>query len=96
MNRRTMLICGLALPLAAAAGTRAKARALEPVKVVIPENSVFVLNWLGAKTSAAERNGILFLRTYHQQQNIASTSPPENTPPDCKVATLKMLLGLAR
>ncbi|HEU0154928.1 MAG TPA: ABC transporter substrate-binding protein [Stellaceae bacterium] len=47
MNRRSILLAGLALP--AAAGLRATAAPLQKVKVVIPENSVFVLSWLGAK-----------------------------------------------
>ena len=54
-----MLASGLAVPIAAAVGTRARARALDPVKVVIPENSVFVLSWLGAKDAGVfEKHGI--------------------------------------
>lgn len=48
MNRRSVLLSGLALPVMAA-GLRATAAALQTVKVVIPENSVFVLSWQGAR-----------------------------------------------
>lgn len=47
MKRRTLLFSALALPFAAARA--APARPLQKIKVVIPENSVFVLSWQGAR-----------------------------------------------
>ncbi|HEU0155166.1 MAG TPA: ABC transporter substrate-binding protein [Stellaceae bacterium] len=48
MNRRELISAGLALPFAAGVGVSARAAA-QKVKVVIPENSVFVLSWQGAR-----------------------------------------------
>jgi ABC-type nitrate/sulfonate/bicarbonate transport system substrate-binding protein len=48
MNRRSVLVC-LAAVMSARAGTTALAQSSEEVKVVIPQNSVFVLSWMGAK-----------------------------------------------
>ena len=49
MDRRTLMIAWLSGMLPAAVGVAAPAKAPDKVKVVIPENSVFVLNYLGAK-----------------------------------------------
>jgi len=51
-TRRTLLLAGLGSLTAAALGTRMAARAagaLQTIKVVIPAESVFVLNYMGAK-----------------------------------------------
>jgi ABC-type nitrate/sulfonate/bicarbonate transport system substrate-binding protein len=51
-TRRSLLLGGLGVLTAAAVGARTKgfaAPALQPVKVVIPQESVFVLNYMGAK-----------------------------------------------
>ena len=50
----------------------------------------------GANTSAAARNGIFSRRIYHQLQAMASTSPPENTPPDCSVCHAENASRLGR
>ena len=50
MDRRRLMLAGLAGMMAPTAiRAAAAAEAPENVKVVIPENSVFVLNWLGGK-----------------------------------------------
>ena len=51
-TRRSLLLTGLGALMTAAGGTRMTAYAdpaLQPVKVVIPQSSVFVLNYLGGK-----------------------------------------------
>ena len=51
-TRRTLLLAGLGSLTTAALGTRMAARAagaLQTIKVVIPAESVFVLNYMGAK-----------------------------------------------
>ena len=61
-TRRSLLLASLGLVTAAAADTRLRARAdtpLQKVKVIIPQESVFVLNYLGAKDAGVfSKHGI--------------------------------------
>jgi len=54
MKRASGLAC-LALLMSVLAGAPAMAQTLDKVKVVIPENSVFVLNWMGARDAGIFR-----------------------------------------
>ena len=51
MNR-ALILTGLALLVLAGGHSEARAQSLDKVKVVIPQNSVFVLNWMGRGTQA--------------------------------------------
>jgi ABC-type nitrate/sulfonate/bicarbonate transport system substrate-binding protein len=61
-TRRSLLLAGLGCLTAATVGTRMTARAapaLQKVKVVIPQSSVFVLNYYGGKDAGVfEKHGI--------------------------------------
>ena len=61
-TRRSLLLAGLASLTTAAVGTRMTAHAdpaLKQVKVVIPQNSVFILNYLGGKDAGVfSKHGI--------------------------------------
>lgn len=58
MRRRPALAC-LALPVALLFGMPALAQTLEKVRVVIPQNSAFVLSWMGAKDAGVfSKHGI--------------------------------------
>ena len=54
MNRRSVL-AWLALLMSVPVGTPAVAQTLEKVKVVIPQDSVFVLSWMGARDAGIFR-----------------------------------------
>lgn len=61
-TRRSLLLAGIGSAAAVAVGQRGKlhaAPALQKVRIVIPQNSVFVLSYLGAKDAGVfEKNGI--------------------------------------
>jgi ABC-type nitrate/sulfonate/bicarbonate transport system substrate-binding protein len=61
-TRRSLLLAGFGTLATAAAGVRSRAEAdpaLQQVKIVIPQQSVFVLNFLGAKDAGVfEKDGI--------------------------------------
>ena len=58
MKRKSVLAC-LALLTSVVSGAPAMAQALEKVKVVIPQNSVFILNWMGARDAGVfKKHGI--------------------------------------
>ena len=54
MKRASGLVC-LAVLMSVLVGAPAMAQTLDKVKVVIPENSVFVLNWMGARDAGIFR-----------------------------------------
>jgi ABC-type nitrate/sulfonate/bicarbonate transport system substrate-binding protein len=54
MTRQSLLACA-ALLISALVGRPAAAETLDKVKVVIPQNSVFVLNWMGANDAGVFR-----------------------------------------
>ena len=54
MNR-ALILTGLALLVLAGGHSEARAQSLDKVKVVIPQNSVFVLNWMGARDAGVFR-----------------------------------------
>src|SRR5690348_78346 len=47
----------------------------------------------GAKLSQVARAGMWCLRMYHAAASSAAIKPPENTPPACRVARLKISPG---
>jgi ABC-type nitrate/sulfonate/bicarbonate transport system substrate-binding protein len=59
MNRNKSAMASLAVLVSVIAGAPTAAQALEKVKAVIPQNSVFVLNWMGAKDAGIfQKHGI--------------------------------------
>ena len=54
MKTKSALAC-VVLLVSAFAGVPAAAQTPEKVKVVIPQNSVFVLNWMGARDAGVFR-----------------------------------------
>jgi NitT/TauT family transport system substrate-binding protein len=59
MTRKSVVMVWLAVLMAAVAGAATSARALDKVRVVIPQNSVFILNYMGAKDAGIfQKHGI--------------------------------------